>query len=91
MNIRGQTGLNVEKQLQIEHFIQQNSIDILHCQEIDISEDTFEECNYINSTFDIISINSPNMYGTASLVKNELSTPSSNSSSKFQTEAGVRH
>ena len=47
MNIRGQTGLNLEKQRQIEHFICENDIDILHCQEIDVSQDTFNECNFI--------------------------------------------
>ena len=73
INIRGQTGLNLQKQLQIEHFITQNEIDILHCQEIDVSEDTFSECNIITSSYNIITNNSQNKYGTATLVKNELS------------------
>ena len=73
MNIRGQTGLNIEKQLQIEHFISQNDIDILHCQEIDISEDSFHECNLINSSYNIITNNAQNKYGTATFVRNEFS------------------
>ena len=39
MNIRGQTGLDLPKQLQIEKFIQTYRIDILNCQEINILED----------------------------------------------------
>ena len=72
MNIRGQTGLPLEKQLQVENFIQQNDIDILHCQEINVDENTFKECNLISSSYSIISNNSINKYGTATLVKNEL-------------------
>ena len=72
MNIRGQTGLKLDKQLQIENFILQNDIDILHCQEIDVSEDTFNECNLISSSYNIITNNSQNKYGTATFVKNEF-------------------
>ena len=72
INIKGQTGLPLSKQLQIEHFIQINDIDILHCQEIDIQEDTFDECNYISACYNVISNNSQNKYGTATIVKNEF-------------------
>ena len=72
MNIRGQTGLPLEKQLQIENFLVQNDVDILHCQEIDIAEDTFNECKVISTAYSLISNNSLNKYGTATLVKNEL-------------------
>ena len=34
LNIRGQTGLDIPKQKQIESFIKQYNLDILHCQEI---------------------------------------------------------
>ena len=69
LNIRGQTGLNISKQKQIEAFIKLHSIDILHCQEIAIEESTFESCNFLTSSFDIIQNNSPNnRYGTASLL-----------------------
>ena len=73
LNIRGQTGLDFSKQKQIEAFIKLHSVDILHCQEIEIQESTFETCNFITSSFEIIQNNSPNnKYGTASLVRNEL-------------------
>jgi exonuclease III len=72
MNIRGQTGLSLSKQLQIQDFISQNKIDILHLQEIDICDDTFTECKTICSAFNIFSNNSLNKYGTASLVKSDL-------------------
>ena len=70
MNIRGQTRLTLEKQLQIQHFISQNDIDILHCQEIDVLEDTFNECTLITSSYNVITNNSQNKYGTATIVRN---------------------
>ena len=72
MNIRGQTGLSLSKQLQIQDFISQHQIDILHLQETDICDDTFSECKKICSAYNIISNNSPTKYGTASLVKSDL-------------------
>ena len=71
LNVHGQSGIKLEKQLQIEEFIRTNNIDILHCQEINIGEDTFAESNFISSSYNIICNNSPNKYGTASMVKNE--------------------
>ena len=41
INIRGQTGLNLSKQVQIEQFINQNQLDVLNMQESNIDEDTF--------------------------------------------------
>ena len=38
LNIRGQTGLNVSKQVQIENFLKVHDIDILHLQEIKIED-----------------------------------------------------
>ena len=72
INIRGQTGLLISKQLQIEHFVKENNIDILNLQETNIENDTFSECNYLTSNYRIIVNNSQNKYGTASLVKNEF-------------------
>ena len=72
INIRGQTGLPLSKQLQIEHFIRENNVDILHLQESNIEDDTFSECNLITSSYHIIVNNSLNKYGTASLVKNDF-------------------
>ena len=69
INIRGQTGLSSAKQDQIETFILRNKIDILHLQEINISEDSFSNCNTISSSYNLLSNNSPTKYGTASLVR----------------------
>ena len=73
VNIHGQSGLDQAKQMQIETFIIQNKIDILHLQEINIVEDSFRYCNFISSCYNIISNNSPTKYGTASLIKSDLS------------------
>ena len=70
MNIRGQTGLDTAKQLQIENFIKSYKIDILNCQEINILPDSFYSCENIKSSFNIIANNAQNKYGTCSLVSN---------------------
>ena len=73
LNIQGQTGFNEAKQKQIEHFIQHNNLDILHCQEINITDNTFKRCHYISSNFNIIQNNCPtNKYGTRSHVRRDL-------------------
>ena len=72
MNIRGKSGLTIQKQLQIESFIKYNNCDITHLQEAHISDDTFSTCDFISSTFNIVPNNSLTKYGTASLVKAEF-------------------
>ena len=72
LNIRGQSGLTVVKQLQIEAFTKFNQCDIVHLQEANIDEESFSTCDFICSSFNIIQNNSINKYGTASLVKSEL-------------------
>ena len=72
MNIRGQTGLPVVKQIQIEDFTKYNKCDIVHMQEVHISDDSFSSCDFLNSNFNILPNNGPNKYTTASLVKSEL-------------------
>ena len=72
MNIRGQTGLDITKQVQIEHFLRFYNVDILNCQEINILSDSFENCNFINSSYNIISNNASNKYGTCCLVSSTL-------------------
>ena len=74
VNIRGQSGLNLSKQMQIQTFLQHNKIDILHLQETNILEDTFRNCNLISSSYNIIFNNSPSNYGTACLIKSDLET-----------------
>ena len=69
MNIRGQTGLTSTKQIQIESFLIREKLDILHLQEINITEESFTSCNTISSSFSIISNNAVNKYGTATIIK----------------------
>ena len=71
-NIRGQTGLPVVKQLQIESIMKQNHCDILHLQEANIDDETFTSCEFIKSSYNLVQNNSLNKYGTASLVKSDL-------------------
>ena len=47
MNIMGQSGLQVCKQIQIEAFIRHNACDILHLQEVNINSESFSTCDYI--------------------------------------------
>ena len=73
LNVHGQTGLLVTKQKQIEDFMIRNRIDILHCQEINIDDESFSQCQYISSNFSFIQNNAINKYGTATLVRNVFS------------------
>ena len=72
VNIRGQTGLHLDKQLQLEEFIKRSNCDIIHLQEAHIEDDTFCQCYFIESNFSVLINNAENKYGTASLVKNDL-------------------
>ena len=70
MNIHGQSGLGEPKQIQIKNFMKFYKIDILNCQEINIDEDSFSNCDFISSSFSIITNNAQNKYGTCSIVSN---------------------
>ena len=72
LNIRGQTGLDITKQVQIENFIKTYKIDILNCQEINTTEDSFSQTDFINSSYQIITNNAANKYGTASIISNNF-------------------
>jgi exonuclease III len=72
MNVQGQTGLNISKQVQIENFLRNCKIDILNCQEINIYPDSFENCEFVNSSYSIVSNNASNKYGTCCFVSNSL-------------------
>ena len=72
INIQGQTGLNYSKESQIESFIRTFKPDIIHFQEINVSPDTFENSDMINSNLNLMSNNATNKYGTASLISAEL-------------------
>ena len=71
LNIFGQTKLPLEKQSQISDLIKFYHCDIVHLQEIDIEETTFQTCPFITNNYTIISNNSLTKYGVASLVKND--------------------
>ena len=72
MNIKGQSKLKIEKQIQIETFLKQFKCDVLHLQETNIESDTFSTCSYIYNNYNIFQNNSINKYGTSSLVKSDL-------------------
>ena len=72
LNVHGQSKLTESKQLQIEDFLKYNNVDVAHLQETDICDETFSNCNFISSSFNLISNNALNKYGTSSLVKTEL-------------------
>ena len=72
INTHGQSGLDYNKQVQIESFIRTYKPDILHLQETNILEDTFSKCDVINSSYNIITNNATNKYGTSSLISNSF-------------------
>ena len=72
MNTRGQTGLDLTKQAQIESFLKFHRIDILNCQETNVSEDTFSQSHSMTSSYEIISNNAINKYGTSCLISNNF-------------------
>ena len=74
INCQGQTKLSLSKQHQIEHFIKQNNIDILFCQETAVFEDTFKGCHFIEINYNVIHNNASNEYGTSIIVKNNIET-----------------
>ena len=69
INTHGQSGLTESKQLQIEDFMKQYKVDIGHLQEIEICDTSFSNCNFISSSFNILSNNASNKFGTASLIR----------------------
>ena len=49
LNTRGQTKLTLEKQLQIEDLAKVYNVDILHLQETDMDDNSFNECAFIRN------------------------------------------
>ena len=64
LNSHGQTGMPINKQKQVEDFLRRKNIDILNIQEINVEEDTFSQCHFISSNYQIIRNNAINKYGT---------------------------
>ena len=55
MNCVGHTRLPVSKQLEIQSFVCTNRVDILHMQECKMDEDSFAQCGYLTSNFNLFS------------------------------------
>ena len=72
LNICGQSGLNLVKQKQIEDFISSYRLDVLACQEINIADETFDQCRQIQQNYTIVRNNAINKYGTALLISNQI-------------------
>ena len=85
MNCHGQSKLEVPKQLYIQNYLLTNKVDILLCQETKIDDNTFNQCNFIKSNYNIIKNNSHNHFGTSILVHNNIPIDEV----KFDTEGRV--
>ena len=74
INCVGQTKLPISKQLEIQSFVCTNKVDILNLQECRIDDDTFSQCGYLTSNYNLFSNNKPDdsHYGTASLVRSDI-------------------
>ena len=57
LNCVGQTRLPISKQLEIQSFVHTNKVDILHLQECRIDDDSFSQCGYLTSNFNLFSNN----------------------------------
>ena len=57
----------------IEETLKHQKLDILHIQEVNIEDNSFEECDYLQDQFQILRNNAQNGYGVCSLVRRDLS------------------
>ena len=73
LNIRGQTKFSKSKQKMIEETLKHQKLDILHIQEVNIEDNSFEECDFLQDQFQILRNNAQNGYGVCSLVRRDLS------------------
>ena len=74
INCVGQSKFPISKQLEIQSYVCTNKIDILHLQECRIDEDSFSQCGFLTSNYNLFSNNKPDdsYYGTASLIRSDL-------------------
>ena len=72
LNTYGQTKFTSEKQLQVQDMIIHLCCDIIHLQETDCNEASFQHCSFIQNNFTLITNNSATKFGTSSLIKNNL-------------------
>ena len=57
MNVQGQSKMKKAKQLYINDLLKNHDADVVMFQEIDIEDETFNECNFIKNNDNIIKIN----------------------------------
>ena len=74
INCVGQSKFPIAKQLEIQSYVCKQGIDILHLQECRIYDNTFSQCGFLTSNYNIFSNNAPDdsFYGTASLIRCDL-------------------
>ena len=72
LNLRGQTKMNMIKQLQIDELVKAQKAAIIFFQESHILDQTFENCPHIKANFQLLINNSENGYGTSALIHNSL-------------------
>ena len=86
INCVGQSKFPVSKQLEIESYVRDQKLDIIHLQEIKIEDTSFSDCGFIRSNFNIFVNNTSNenYYGTASLVRCDIDV------SNIRTDEGGR-
>ena len=70
LKCRGQTIMMLEKQLQIQYLLKTYNFDILMCQETLLDKEGFNQCEFIENSYNIITNNFKNEYGTCCFVKN---------------------
>ena len=72
INLWGQKGFKKELPKMLEDWIRNTNLNIAICQEAHITDETFENCSFINENYSIIMNNSLTKYGTCCLVSNSL-------------------
>ena len=72
LNLRGQTKMNMIKQLQIDELVKAQKAAIIFFQESHILDQTFENCPHIKNNFQLLINNAENGYGTSALIHNSL-------------------
>ena len=85
MNCQGQTKLKLPKQLFIQNHLKTNIIDVLLCQETQVDNNIFNNCEFILNNYNIIKNNAENEYETLILIKNTIQV----SDVAFDTEGRV--
>ena len=72
MNTYGQTKLTLQKQLQIEDIVKKFRCDIIHMQESNLDDQSFDSCSFIKNNYNLLKNNSLSGYGTATLIHKDF-------------------